>query len=107
MRHVPIMHINSYPVELNDCALAEDLRGPSARGRGEGGEMEPQGHKGRYCTMGCHIGWCFDQNDSETAPHPIIASSYKLQKTTLHQSDHFDQTLLGCMFNANGPYIVK
>ena len=53
----------------------------------EGGEIEPQGHKGRCCTMGCHIGWCFDQNDSEPAPHPIVASSYKLQKTTLHQSE--------------------
>ena len=31
------MNINSYPVELNDCALAEDLRGPSAGGRGERG----------------------------------------------------------------------
>ena len=34
MRHVPVMHINSYPVELNDCDLAEDLRGPSAGGGG-------------------------------------------------------------------------
>ena len=41
MRHVPVMHINSYPVELNDCDLAEDLRGPSAGGGGRGGAPGP------------------------------------------------------------------